>query len=64
MKFFARGITKALSQFIKSTLSTNMELSDHWLRVSPNIKMVLRLVDKESSLCANCQKEIGGLFKK
>ena len=61
--FWLRRMTKALFQFLKSTHSTELELIDPRLRVSPSIEMVLRAVDKEFSSCANYPKGHGELFR-
>ena len=58
------GMIKALSTYLNDELSDELECIDSRLRVSPNIEMVLRAVDKEFSLCANYPKGHGELFCK
>ena len=56
-------MTRALSSYLKDTLSSDLAVIDQHLRVTPNIEMVLRAVDKEFSLCANYPKGHGEIFR-
>ena len=58
------GMTKALSSFLNELLSDDLQHIYPILRVSPKNEMVLRLVDKEFSLCTNYPKGHGELFCK
>ena len=55
---------KVLSNFMRDQLQDELDCIDQRLRVSPNIEMVLRAVDKEFSLCANYPKGHGEIFGK
>ena len=57
-------MTKALSAFLRVELGDELDTIDPGLRVSPNVEMILRVVDKEFSLCANYPKRHGGRFTK
>ena len=49
---------------MRDQLQDELDCIDQRLRVSPNIEMVLRAVDKEFSLCANYPKGHGEIFGK
>ena len=57
------GMNVALSDELRERLEQDLEHTDARLRVSPNIGMILRAVDKEFSLCANYPKGHGEVFK-
>ena len=58
------GMMKTMSSFLKEKLQDELEIIDSRLRVTPNIDMILRAVDKEFSLCANYPKGHGEIFGK